>query len=283
MTNTKLILLAFLFTGLSVVIGGGTAIYVTVRKVEKELDLPPGGVRAAVSTLTGLPEAIENIRGDADSEFGRRVEVLRRRHPFVPPPGGILTDDRIARYLAVRRELAVVDDEMTRDMNRPGGEQSVGNLMKWNFLTRLNRLRSVQAAALEEQKMPLEEYHFVAVSVLKASMAAGLTADDRRRDWAAEMQQSIDRSAADLDARIAASSGTERELLEQARADMEERRKAIVGLAAITEDELKRVPPENIAAVQRHRQELSDHLFTAIDLDAVDFFLALERSGARLE
>jgi hypothetical protein len=81
-------------------------------------------------------------------------------------------------------------------------------------------------------------------------------------------------------AAAAAEPGSERRRqLEAAKVAMRERRELLTQLAHGAQDTLAKVPPENIALLQRHHAELAEAMMAAADLDAIDLFAAAEAAG----
>ncbi len=277
-------LLAFFFTGLSVVIGVSTGGYIGYRKAQEKLGLSDGTIRQAVSTLTGFEGTLHNIIGDDESEFGKRAAALGRSVPFAPPPDGRMTPQQMEHFLAVKRRLRSIDEEMGADVKadeaRPGtgDKTSAAFLVKWNFFTRVQRLRMAQIDELERQRMSVEEYNWVHVAIYRAMLAEGMNGDDRRGDWAAGIKESLDRSSGEIERQLrdAAIPAARRKELEEIRSRIAGRRDVAAGIAGVAQKSLNEVPAENRELVRRYGRELGDVFLAAIDLDSVDFFRAIE-------
>lgn len=285
MTTAKALLLAFCLTGVSIVVGVGTAGYIAWKETKKKLDIPDGAAASVVSTFSDFDETIATIRGDVEgSDYGKRMEALRRRHPFEPPSPRTITPAQVETFLAVKRRFGAVDAEMTADSQRDASTPSAGTLLKWNFFTRLRRLRLEQVEELERHGMSLDEFRYVQVEIYKAIMADESAArpEAKNRDYAAELDQATSRSRAEIDRKLAEGNltGEERRRLEGARDEMARRSAALGSLANAVRDTVESVPPENIEIIRLRKQEITEVFLAGADLDSVEFFIALEQNGA---
>lgn len=285
MTNAKLFVMAFLLTGLSAVIGVGTAGYIGWKEAKEKLDAPDGTISQAVSAVSDFEETLATIRGDVEgSEFGDRMDRLRRQYPFVTPANGLLTESQVQKFLAVKRRFRAIDSEMIADGNRDGKEPGLGTLVKWNFFTRLRRLRLEQAEELERQGMSLDEFRWVYVEIFKALVADGRK-KDRKRDIGAELNEHSNRSREEIDRRLGDGnlSAEERRQLEAAREEISRRTAQLVPAVEAITEKLDAVPQENIDLVRRFQPELSELFVAGADLDSIEFFTALERHGVPVQ
>ena len=279
--NAKLYLGAFLLTGASGLIAVGAGSYVAMKQTEKRLGVSARDVAQSVSTIAQFDEVLMNIRRDPDGEFGRTAAELRERHPFREPAvDGALTEESLRKFLAVKTRIAEVDTEMANDMQR-SSENSPQMLMKWNFFTRTNRLRTVQAQALEENRLSFEEYHYIEATVMKVMLAEGSGTEEERAKWKAELSETLEKANAEIDEQLrnpALTPGS-RTLLEQTRSEVDAR-EALTSVAQSAIDEIGSMPPETIALVNRNREELQRAMVAGPELGMIDLMMVIDESGA---
>jgi hypothetical protein len=283
-TSTKAVLLAILFTGMSVAIGVSTALYVGYRKAQEKLNVDGGTLRQAVTTFANFEETMHNIAGDEEGEFGKRAARLRKDHPFTPPANALLTQHQVEQFISVKGKLMEIDEEMAADMKRePSDRPSAGFLLKWNFFTRGQRLRMAQIEALEAQRMPLEEYNWVHLNLYTAMVSEGFKPEDQKADWAAEVQRTIDQSTQEIDRQLNDPGTTEarRAELRDLRATMAEGRETLTDATHALQKTLQSVPAENRQLVQRYRDTLAKDFVAGIDIEMVDIMRAIEAARAR--
>lgn len=275
-SSTKAIVLAVLFTGLSAAIGVSTALYVGYRKTQEKLNVDGATLRQIVTTAANLDETLHNIAADDEGEFGKRAVVLRERHPFTPPADGRLTERQLHQFIAVKRRLLGIDDEMAADARKePSGEPGAGFILKWNFFSRANRLRTAQIEALEEQQMPLDEYSWVHLQVYLALVSDGMKTD--------EMQKAIERSVHEVERQLddPTSPAAARAKMQDVRATVAEGRKMLTDTEHAVPGSLQSVPAENKELVTRYREDLSRVFLAAIDLDTIDIMRGIETAKAK--
>lgn len=111
-------------------------------------------------------------KGKAEQITGeqRRIEELQRRanaNPFTRPADGTITEDRLQKFLEVRRRVYAVYerhrtelDEMSKKKQGDFGDVRRGFVL-------INELRLAQAQALADVAMSEDEYHFIVEQVYK--------------------------------------------------------------------------------------------------------------------
>jgi hypothetical protein len=283
-SSTKLILTAVGLTILSVVIGGSTVAYVGYRKAQEKLGVSGSDLGRTLSTFTNFEETLADIAGTDGGEFGKRASKLRDRYPFQRPPSGALTEPQVQAFIAVKDALLAIDQEMQADMiKEPSREPGISVLTKWNFFTRLQRLRMAQIAELERRNMTVEEYNWVHYEIYKVLVSEGALPRNDQSDWRTVMSETIDRSARAIDDELSSSETTpeRRRELETIRATMAESRDFLTGVAAELQEELRSIPSENRSLVEQYQSQISNSFMSAIDLDAIDIMKGMENAEAR--
>ena len=284
MSSAKLYIGAVLLTMMAIGIAGGTAIYIGAKKVQQEIESPDGSVAQVVETFANLDETLSVIRGDSNQgEFGQRMEALRTRYPFSQPADGVITEEQVRKFIAVKSRFLLVDQEMLRDS---GSEPNAADLARWNFFSRLKRLRGEQIAALEEAGMSLDEFRFVHGAIYLAIVAEGpRKVEEQGKDWGRELRENAQRSAADIDRELANPETTEsrRKELETLRRELDERAARVERAVEAAQSAVESVPQQNIELVKRYGAEIARVMSAGADLDAIEFFRALETSGVEIQ
>lgn len=143
-----------------------------------------GMVLLAVGVGVGgfaLKRGVESALGGLD-EHRDATETLRRlerEHPFEVPTDGIVTEDRLVRYLAVNdaawEKLAKWAGETVQAGERSGadGARGLRRLVSGaSALAGSTRARIVLAEALAGEEMPLGEFAWTGVTMSRAAEAA---------------------------------------------------------------------------------------------------------------
>jgi len=284
MTTAKAIVLAIVLTGLSAVIGASTAVYVGYRKAQEKLHVDGGTLLQTVSNAADIEGTLHNIAADSEGSFGKRAAAIGAAHPFTPPSDGTLSERQVQQFLAVKQALNEVDQQMAADMKKePAKEPSAGFLLKWNFFNRVDRLRSAQIEALEQQSMSFEEYNWVHLAIYTAMVTQGFKPEEQRADWGAEVRRNVDESLRQIDEKLSDPSlpAARREELQRAKQSMTEGREVLTDSAHALQQKLQSVPESNKALVQKYSAELRSVFLSGFELDAIDIMKAVERAGAR--
>ena len=280
MTTTKAILISILLTAMSAGIAGSTALYIGYRKAQEKLKLDSDSMSRVLHTATDYEGTIHNIAADEEGEFGKRAAKLEEAHPFTKPSDGRLTERQIQQFIAVKRKLLEVDQEMAADMQQETSKElSAGYLLKWNFFTRVDHLRQVEIETLEQQQMTFGEYNWVHLAIYTALITEGFKPEEHREDWSAEVGKNFDRSLSEVESQLSDPSITpeRRAELEKLKASMSEGRDALVDSTHALQTTLESVPQENKELVRRYKDELGKVFVSAIELDTIDIMRGLHQ------
>jgi hypothetical protein len=129
----------------------------------------------AVVALGGLAWWVKGKSDEFTSEQNRIAELQRRANAnrFTPPSDGLLGEDRLEKFLDVRRRVYAVYErhqaaleEMSRKKQADFGDVRKGFAL-------INELRLAQAQALADLSMSEDEYRFIAEQAYKTPSAEG--------------------------------------------------------------------------------------------------------------
>jgi len=140
----------------AVVILAATGLFVTGIWVK-------GKVEKAGRELVGEQQKITELQKKANA------------HPFAPPADGLIQEDRLVKFLNVRKRVFAVyerhkpDFEAT-DKSKPQGLEALKAL--GSLASVVNEIRLVQAEAMVDEGMSEAEYRFFVESVYKSMWAS---------------------------------------------------------------------------------------------------------------
>jgi hypothetical protein len=147
-------------TGAKVAIGCGIAVVI-------------GGVMLAAVVFGGLWWA----KGKAEQFTGReaQIEELKKRAnavPFTEPADGVVREDRLVKFLDVRRRVFGVYAKHQGELEAMNKKKQADLSDVTNGLSVLGEVRLAQAQALADVGMSEGEYHFLIQQVYKSLWAS---------------------------------------------------------------------------------------------------------------
>jgi hypothetical protein len=137
----------------------------------------------AVVALGGLAfwakGKVENLTAEQS-----RIEELHRKanaHHFVPPADGAISEDRLQKFLEVRKRVYAVYERHKEELDEMGKKKQgdFGDVRKGFAL--INEVRLAQAQALADIGMSEDEYRFLVEQIYKSMWAseAAKSSDDK--------------------------------------------------------------------------------------------------------
>ncbi|MGH7565160.1 MAG: hypothetical protein ACREK5_12170 [Gemmatimonadota bacterium] len=110
---------------------------------------------------------------EAQTEASETIRELELEHPFTPPADGRIDADRAERFFEVTddawedmEEVAADLAERGRGIEERGGDAGMGDAMAG--LQGLGRARAALADALEDNEMPVSEYLWTGLALMRA-------------------------------------------------------------------------------------------------------------------
>lgn len=132
-------------------------------------------VVAGVAGGLFLKRKADDFQGgvEAQTEATETIRELETEHAFTPPADGRIGADRAERFFEVTDDAWVDMEEVARDLaergrdiEERGGEGGMGDAMAG--LQGLGRARTALADALEENEMPVSEYLWTGLALMRA-------------------------------------------------------------------------------------------------------------------
>ncbi len=154
-----------LSTGAKVAIGCGIVALVVIVAL----------IVAGVAGGLFLKRKADEFQGgvEAQTEASETIRELEAEHPFTPPADGRIDADQAERFFDVTddawadmEEVAADLAEREQDIEERGGEAGMRDAMAG--LQGLGQARAALAGALEENEMPVSEYLWTGLALLRA-------------------------------------------------------------------------------------------------------------------
>ncbi len=134
-------------------------------------------VLAGIAVVVALGGAAWWLKGKAESMVGEqsKIEALQKRadqHPFTPPADGVLQEDRLLKFLDVRKRVYAVYQTHRTELEDMGKKKQadfgdVAKAFSW-----VNELRLAVAQAQADVGMSQKEYEYYVENVYKTLWAA---------------------------------------------------------------------------------------------------------------
>jgi hypothetical protein len=211
-------------------------------------------------------EKIENVIGTEDSEYGKKVTELNQKYPFTPPSDNIVKEDRLQRFLAIRKDMNVVYKHHEAEIKKIADNQGTPSdlLRGADFI---NDLRNTQVKALAAQNMSKDEYTYMVqmVYINWVTMMADkvLQAGEGGNSTLDQLQKSVD----EIDQQLQAPNLTDEQKgqLQTTKDSLLQQIEMTKQQLAAVEESVKNVPKENIALFQKYDKEIREHGMTGLE------------------
>jgi len=132
---------------------------------------------AGIVAVVALGGAVYWAKGKAEELTGEqnRIEELRRKanaNRFTPPADGAISEDRLQKFLDVRKRVYAVYEKHKEELDEMGKKKQgdFGDVRKGFAL--INELRLAQAQALADLGMSEDEYRFLVEQIYKSMWAS---------------------------------------------------------------------------------------------------------------
>jgi hypothetical protein len=121
-------------------------------------------VKEAAKDFVGEQEKIQKLQEQANA------------NPFTPPDDRVVAEDRLVRFLNVRKKIYRVYEAHQAEFEVLKGKEPQNGVEAWGAARKgfaaINEARLVQAEALVEQKMSSDEYRYLVATVYQALVAS---------------------------------------------------------------------------------------------------------------
>lgn len=198
---------------------------------------------------------------DAQKEIGRYQEQANR-HAFTAPSDGVIEEDRLLKFLAVRRDVFGVYEKHKDVLERYSKLDKPDLGAIGTSLQMINELRLAQAKAQAREGLSDDEYQYLVHQVYKTAWAAGVAGQTGGKQASQVAREGMGRAAEEMRKQLDNPSLSEeqRAQLEAALKQMEEQAQA-AGRAAQELD----VPEANLELFRRHEAEIKKFSMTGLE------------------
>ncbi len=216
--------------------------------------------------FTEKSKTIENVLGTDDSEYGKKVSELNQKYPFTMPADNIVREDRLQKFLAVRKDMNLVYKQHEAEIKKIADNQNTpGDLLRGAEF--INDLRNTQVKSLQAQNMSKDEYTYLVqmVYINWVTMMADkvLQAQEGGTSTVEQHQKSID----EIDRQLQIPN-----LPEEQRGQLQNTKDSLIQQIEMTkqqlqavEESVRNVPKENIALFQKYDLEIKQYGMTGLE------------------
>ncbi len=204
-------------------------------------------------------KTIENVIGTEDSEYGKKVAELNQKYPFKEPADNIVREERLQRFLAVRKDMDVIYKQHEAEIKQIGDNTNTpSDALKG--VAFLNDLRLAQVKALQAQSMSKDEYTYLTQMVYVNWLA--MMANEALQGQKSAVDQ-LKSSIEQIDQQLKDPNLTEdqRQQLQLTKDSLQ----AQLETLGQVEQGLKTIPKENIALFKKYDQEIRQNEMTGLE------------------
>lgn len=220
-------------------------------------------VGGAAWWLKGKVETVaKDVAGDQE-----RIETLQQRanaNAFVRPADGTLREDRLVKFIDVRRKVYGVYEKHKAEIDERTRKQrpDFGDLTKG--LSVINELRLAQAEALAEAGMSEDEYRFMVESVYKTLWASAVAGATGGKTVSEAAEEGMEQTAEALKESQKALENAPPEIRDQMKALGEQLQKGAEQARESTQG--LDVPPANLELFRKHEAEIKKYAMGGLEL-----------------
>ncbi len=217
------------------------------------------GVVVAIGGLAWWGKGkIESKLQEVQKEQSRIEDAQKRADaiPFVAPTDGVITEDRLVKFLEVRKRVFAVYDQHKSEFEALSARKQgdVGDIRKaYNVIT---EVRTAQAEALADLGMSTSEYQFLIGQVYKSMWATEVAKSTGGKSVSEATGEAFDKMAEAMKA-SGNTSPEAQKALEQMRAE-----------AAQTQESAKQfdVPQANIELFRKYEADIKKYAMSGLEL-----------------
>src|SRR5262245_17601723 len=197
----------------------------------------------------------------------KRIESARAQanaHPFTAPTDGTIQEDRLLKFLAVRRRLYGVYAKYQDKLEAMDKAGKPDPLFITQAYSAINELRTATAEGLAEQGMSEDEYRYLVAAVYKTMISGGISAGGKS---IAELSRAAMESAAQQAEQAAAEAEKNPSLPESAKEQLREAaRQARAQVAqAVEVTKEAQVPQQNVELFRKHQAEIQKYAMSGLE------------------
>jgi hypothetical protein len=242
-----------LTTGVKIAIGCGVALILGIMVVAVAVFSGAYWLKGKTEEITGNESRIEELHKKANAT------------PFDRPADGVIQEDRLLKFLDIRKRVFGVYDKHRAALDAMG-QKKQGD---WSDVTKgfsvINEIRVAQAQALADVGMSEDEYRFMVEQVYKTAWAAevakasgGKSVSDAAADAYTKAAEAMEQAR-----RGAAGAAPSKETDESMKKGIEDLRKQSEEAREKAHD--MDVPPANIALFKKYEAEIKKYAMGGLE------------------
>ena len=217
-------------------------------------------VVAAVAVPLWLKHRVANVTADL-----KRTEEFKQQanaNPFVRPPAGVIAEDRLIKFLDIRKAVFAVYEPHRAEIEARGHNKQAGIGDLLAFAKIVKELHAAKAQAQAAAGMSDAEYIFMVESIYKSASASAFRRSSGDKTVEQATRESLDRANREIAA------AREREgLPEETRRALEEQQREI---QSRTEETVRQAgaldaPAENVALFRKYETEIRKYAMTGLE------------------
>lgn len=207
-------------------------------------------------------QAVKEIEGDQ-----KRIEEARARanaNPFTPPADGVIQEDRLVKFLAVRRKLYDVYGKYKDVLEQADKRGKANPMLFTQAFSAINELRTVSAEGLAEQGMSEDEYRYLIAAVYKTALGGNVTGGHSLTGIA----KAVAEAAAQQAEQAAAGSKNNPDIPESAKQQLREAARQTREQVAQAHEAMKemQVPPQNVVLFKKYEREIRHYAMSGLEM-----------------
>ncbi len=217
--------------------------------------------KGKIEEATGGPGGIERM-AKVQEEIERH-QAEANRHEFSEPADGLIAEERLLKFLAVRRDVFGVYERHKAQIESLGKGRTPDLAAIAKSVHLVNDLRLAQAQAQAREGVSEAEYRFLVAQVYKTAWAAGLAKGTGGKRTSEATREVLGQAGEQLRRQLDNPNLTpeQRRQLEEALARLEEQGEAAAEAAGSLD-----VPPANLELFERHRAEIEKYAMGGLEL-----------------
>jgi hypothetical protein len=184
-------------------------------------------------------------------------------HPFTRPEDGVISEDRLEAFLAIRRKVFAVYEKHEDEIEAIGKKRQAGLGDLRTGFNLINEVRLAQAQAQADVGMSDDEYAFMVEQVYKSAWASAVADQTGGKSVSEAASGAMEEAARQME-----QTGTAEGVPEEAREQMEEGARRMQAQAAEARAHAQEtdVPPQNIALFRKHKDEIQKYAMGGLEL-----------------
>lgn len=218
--------------------------------------------KAVSSKLETVKKVAGNMAGSEDSEYGKKVAELKKDYPFTAPSDGVISENQLNRFIAVRRSVYDVYKKHEAEFNRMSNDKENGLKAMMELGNTFNEVKLAQANALAEQHMSPDEYAYLVTNVYRTWWAKMANQVTQGQSFSQATVDQLKQSLASLDQQLQAPNLTEdqKKALQQTRDGIQAQLDNISKSAPMAQlDAMQNVPKANLDLFAKHEKEIQQY------------------------